>query len=375
MRPARQPVSLLLLGLALVTLAACATPAPTGALPSPTPLQRRPATGSPKAGASPIAIVANPLGRGPGASASPASVASVLRLPSDGQQIVVVDSTGGEGVWVRRSPAGEPLRVWPDGSPMLVIGEDQSAGGRVWRQVATLDGETGWAAAEYLLVADPAMLAALAPSLDALLAPHAATRPPDPNLQARVPVAEQAPPARIVVAATPTPRMLARATQRLPAGSQTQNASAGSGAAGGPTATPVPTATPLPTATPIKAPPGATTLEATDTVLTILGSERGLPIQIGSRPRDGMELLAVRVKVANRGATPYPLYRGAFRLALSDRTRAEPLAGGDTPMPYSAAVEAGGDLQATLTFEVPIGTRVDGLIWAPERDVTYSLGI
>ena len=32
--------------------------------------------------------------------------------------------------------------------------------------------------------------------------------------------------------------------------------------------------------------------------------------------------------------------------------------------------------EATIvTFEVPTGTRVDGLIWAPDRDVAYSLGI
>jgi len=32
-------------------------------------------------------------------------------------------------------------------------------------------------------------------------------------------------------------------------------------------------------------------------------------------------------------------------------------------------------VEGSLVFEVPTGTRVDGLIWAPERDVAYSLGI
>jgi hypothetical protein len=32
-------------------------------------------------------------------------------------------------------------------------------------------------------------------------------------------------------------------------------------------------------------------------------------------------------------------------------------------------------MEGSLTFEVPSGTRVDELIWAPERDVAYSLGI
>ena len=109
--------------------------------------------------------------------------------------------------------------------------------------------------------------------------------------------------------------------------------------------------------------------------MAVAGSERGLPIQIGNRPRAGMELLSVTVKVTNREATPFALYRGAFRLALSDRTRVEPLAGGESPLPYSASIEPGGELEGSLTFEVPTGTRVDGLIWAPERDVAYSLGI
>jgi hypothetical protein len=109
--------------------------------------------------------------------------------------------------------------------------------------------------------------------------------------------------------------------------------------------------------------------------LTIVGTERGLPITIGSRPRTGMELMAVRVTVANRDAEPFALYRGSFRLALSDRSRVEALAGGDEPLPYSGTVEPGGQVEGSLTFEVPIGTRVDALIWAPERDVTYSISI
>lgn len=109
--------------------------------------------------------------------------------------------------------------------------------------------------------------------------------------------------------------------------------------------------------------------------MAVAGVERGLPIQIGNRPRAEMELISVKVKVANRDAAPFALYRSAFKLALSDRTRAEPLAGGDVPIPYSAAIEPGAELEGSLTFEVPIGTRVDGLIWAPDRDVAYSMGI
>ena len=50
-------------------------------------------------------------------------------------------------------PASDPLRTWPDFSPMLVTGEDQTIDGRVWRPVLTLDGQTGWAASEFLVPA------------------------------------------------------------------------------------------------------------------------------------------------------------------------------------------------------------------------------
>jgi hypothetical protein len=381
-RTARQTLSVLLLGLLVVTLAACTGATPTTILPTPTPVQRRPASASPHPGASPAAILPNPFARKPEAAASPETVASALRLPSDGQQIVVVDSTDGHGVWVRRTPAGEPIRTWPDGSPMLVIGEDDYAEGRTWRHVATLDGDTGWAAADFLLMADAAMLAANPPNLHALMAPPSTTRTPDAvALQPRVAVAEAPPAVQIVVAMTATPRPVTRAApkpQAAPAAAVVQPAAPAAAAAppaNAAMATPAPTATPQPSATPIKAPQGATTLEVAETTLAVVGSARGLPIQIGNRPRTGMELLAVMVKVVNTADTPYALYRGSFKLALSDRTRVEPLAGGDTPMPYSVAVEPDGELEATLTFEVPVGTRVDGLIWAPERDVTYSIGI
>src|SRR6185503_5672134 len=68
--------------------------------------------------------------------------------------IAVVTKTNGLGVWVRREPAGEPIKVWPEGAPMAIIGPDQQAAGIVWRHVRTLDAESGWVAADYLADAD-----------------------------------------------------------------------------------------------------------------------------------------------------------------------------------------------------------------------------
>ena len=137
--------------------------------------------------ASPV-IVSAPQARRDGPPAGGAS--SALRTPSDGQQIVMVDSTDGDGVWVRRQPAGDPLKVWPDGSPMLVVGDDKLADGRTWRHVVTLDGQTGWVAADFVVTADPAMLAAGAPNLNELLAAARTAPLVKPDLQARVAVSD-----------------------------------------------------------------------------------------------------------------------------------------------------------------------------------------
>ena len=83
-----------------------------------------------------------------------------MRTPADQQAIVVVQGTGGDGLWLRREPGGEPLQVWPDGTPMLVSGADQQAGGRTWRHVFTFDGGSGWAASDYLTPADPRIMSA-----------------------------------------------------------------------------------------------------------------------------------------------------------------------------------------------------------------------
>jgi hypothetical protein len=328
--------------------------------------------------ASPIVVTAS-SGRpdAPAAlnNSSAAGPAAQLRLPSDGAQIVTVDSTDGEGVWVRRQPAGEPMRVWSDGSPMLIVGEDQFADGRAWRNVSTLDGQTGWVAADFVTVADPAIVAAGIAGLDELMRGGGGLATSG-HLQARVAVGADTTPTPAQPAAPPgqptsAPSATAKPQQVAFIGQSTvpQTATATSAA----TATPQPTATTAPTATPIKATAGATSIDVGQTKMAVASVERGIAGKIGNRPRSGMELLAVKVRVTNRGDSPFALYRGAFRLALSDRTRVEPLAGGPSPLPYSAEVPPGGVLEGSLTFEVPTGTRVDALIWAPDRDAAYSL--
>lgn len=327
------------------------------------------------AGTPPIVVNAS-SGRAPTATPIMAKAplsAPTLRLPTEGRGVVVVNSTDSDGLWTRRAPAGEPLRTWADGTPMLVVGEDELVDGRLWKQVQTIDGQIAWAAAEYLSPADEQVVAAALPSL---LLPRTPA-PLAPGVQARVSVTDAAPTATAApvmpVAATATRRTVAYAGQAAP----TQVQAAGGAAAGSApaTATPQPTATTIPTATPIRAPSGSNAIEADDAVLTVLGTDRGMPQKIGNRPRDGMELVAVQVKIVNNGDEPLAVYRGAFRLSLSDRSRLEPLAGGTSPLPYSTLVPVGGTLEGWLTFEAPSSGRTDAIIWAPDRGATYAVGL
>lgn len=116
--------------LALLTISLGLAPACAGSNAAPTPE------------ASPAAAVASPT-----ASTAPPPEPSPTAAPS-----LLVGNTGGLGVFIRRTPAGDQIRAWPDGATMTVIGEDKQAEGRTWKNVRDPDGNNGWVAAEYLVV-------------------------------------------------------------------------------------------------------------------------------------------------------------------------------------------------------------------------------
>ncbi|MHB1004952.1 MAG: hypothetical protein ACYC3S_04830 [Chloroflexota bacterium] len=77
-----------------------------------------------------------------------------VSLPGAGPTTLVVGNTGGDGVWIRRTPAmADRLRTWPDKTAMQVIGADQQAEGKVWKNVKDPAGNVGWIPAEYLVAA------------------------------------------------------------------------------------------------------------------------------------------------------------------------------------------------------------------------------
>ena len=77
--------------------------------------------------------------------------AEAAAIPEDAPT-VRVSGTDGSGVTLREKPSATSRRltVVPEGARLVVIGEDQQAEGRTWRNVRTTNGATGWVAGQYV---------------------------------------------------------------------------------------------------------------------------------------------------------------------------------------------------------------------------------
>ncbi len=67
-----------------------------------------------------------------------------------------VANTGGEGAMLRKTPGGDPIRAWNDGTVMQVVGRTQQASGHTWQNVKDPAGNTGWMATDFLTAAPAA---------------------------------------------------------------------------------------------------------------------------------------------------------------------------------------------------------------------------
>ena len=84
---------------------------------------------------------------------TPAPTASPTRVP-DRPQTMLVGNTGGQGVYVRRTPRlDDRLRAWRDGTRMEIIGPVVEAEGVKWRKVRAPDGAEGYVPEQYLVEA------------------------------------------------------------------------------------------------------------------------------------------------------------------------------------------------------------------------------
>ncbi len=125
--------------------------------------------------------------------------------PTQGPPVMVVANTGGQGVWLRRSPtAGDRVKAWPEGTRMTVVGQDKQAEGLIWKNVKDPAGNVGWVPAQYLvLLATPTVVAAVPTPVPGTSTPSPApTAPPPATSTATAPTNTPTPAAPT---ATPTP--------------------------------------------------------------------------------------------------------------------------------------------------------------------------
>jgi S1-C subfamily serine protease len=80
-----------------------------------------------------------------------------------------IANTDGSGVYLRRTAGdAERIKAWGDGTRMLVVGADETAGGQTWKRVQDPDGNVGYVPSRYLSGAP------VAPVAPATRAPEAA---------------------------------------------------------------------------------------------------------------------------------------------------------------------------------------------------------
>lgn len=80
--------------------------------------------------------------------------ASPVPTPTAGpaRQTARVGNTGGDGVYLRRTPrADDRLIAWPDNTPLVLLGEETVNEGRTWVRVRDPRGNVGWVPREYLV--------------------------------------------------------------------------------------------------------------------------------------------------------------------------------------------------------------------------------
>ncbi len=85
-----------------------------------------------------------------------AESAETTPTPDALEVTLFVGRTNGEGVYIRRQvDSTDRIRVWPDGTKLVVVGPAVAAGGRVWRNVRDPDGNVGFVPSEYLVYTLP----------------------------------------------------------------------------------------------------------------------------------------------------------------------------------------------------------------------------
>jgi hypothetical protein len=96
--------------------------------------------------ASPIIAVALPP------TSTPLAIPSALPTQTaPANRMFVVANTGGDGVFLRRTPQyGDKMAAWPDETPLEEIGPERNVNGVLWHLVRAPDGTEGYVPAQYV---------------------------------------------------------------------------------------------------------------------------------------------------------------------------------------------------------------------------------
>ncbi|MBI2953820.1 MAG: hypothetical protein HYY30_05870 [Chloroflexi bacterium] len=83
--------------------------------------------------------------------AEPTPTVEPTPVPEPTPVFVTIANTGGDGVFLRRTPrSADRLVAWMDGTVLEIVGEDREAEGMVWRNVKDSKGNIGWVPAKYV---------------------------------------------------------------------------------------------------------------------------------------------------------------------------------------------------------------------------------
>jgi hypothetical protein len=93
----------------------------------------------------------------------------------------VVARTDGDGLSLRSSPSssGERIKVWPEGTRLVPLGQEHQGDGITWARVRDPDGNEGWAAAQFLV--DEATFATLPTAVPRPVATAVPAKPAAPT--------------------------------------------------------------------------------------------------------------------------------------------------------------------------------------------------
>lgn len=70
--------------------------------------------------------------------------------PTPIEESVATVNTGGSTLWIRRTPGGTNILLLQNGDTVILKAGNASHEGRVWKEVTSVDGVTGWVPREYL---------------------------------------------------------------------------------------------------------------------------------------------------------------------------------------------------------------------------------